>query len=403
MATHKLDDRFARIALGPDQPGRAYVLYYDSQTRGFGLRVTRNLARSWILNFRVRGGRERRLTIGDAGDWPIKLARAEAQRLRRIIDIGGDPMRDRRAERAAPTIDELSERYKADYMPRKRPSSQAEDLTLIEQWVVPELGPRKVAEIRHSDIERLHRKVSGKTPIRANRLIALLSKMFSLAVKWELRPDNPCKGLQKNPEQSRERYLSAEEIRRLADVLSVFPNRAVANAVTLLLLTGARRNEVLSARWEHFDLEQGVWIKPAMSTKTGKPHRVPLSQAALAVLAAVPRDGIYLFPARSRSKHASGREQGVNGAGHPGHLTDLKHEWRKICELADLDGVRLHDLRHSFASLLVNGGASLPLIGELLGHRQVQTTARYSHLYDDTQRAAVETVGATIASKVPCA
>jgi integrase len=257
---------------------------------------------------------------------------------------------------------------------------------MIRLHVLPALRSRKVASIAYADIDRLHRKLSATAPYQANRLAALLSKMFALAIRWEMRPDNPCKGVERNQEEKRSRYLSPDELRRLIEALAVHPSKPVANAVRLLLLTGARRGEVLGAEWSQFDLTEAIWVKPSSHTKQKREHRVPLSAPArqlLAEMKAEAGDSRYLFPARSGSD--------------VGHLTEIKKSWSALCKAAGISGVRIHDLRHSYASFLASAGLSLPIIGALLGHSQPSTTARYAHLFDDPLRQATERVGAIVA------
>ena len=208
--------------------------------------------------------------------------------------------------------------------------------------------------------------------------------MFSLAQRLEWRQDNPCRGVRKNPEHSRERYLSGPETRRLVEVLASFPDRQAVAAVSLLMLTGSRRKEVLGAQWREIDFERAVWTKPHPRTKGKIDHRVPLSAPALALLATIPRTGEYLFPAK-------------HGVHRGSHIVQIDHAWKSIRSEAGLSGVRCHDLRHSFASALVSAGFNLPTIAKLLGHRQLATTQRYSHLYDDGLRRATELVGSTVA------
>jgi integrase len=211
----------------------------------------------------------------------------------------------------------------------------------------------------------------------------VLGKMFALAIKWKMRRDNPCKGIEKNPEGKRKRYLSGDELVRLTTALIKHPDRQAANIVRLLLLTGARRGEVLAAKWDDIDLSTGTWTKPASATKQAADHVAPLSAPArqlLSEIAGKEPTPEYVFPG--------------NGAG--GHRTTIKRNWRHITKAAGITGLRIHDLRHSFASQLASGGASLPLIGALLGHSNPVTTHRYAHLYDDPQRAAVERVGAEV-------
>ena len=185
------------------------------------------------------------------------------------------------------------------------------------------------------------------------------------------------KGVHRNPEQKRTRYLSGAELSRLYGALAEHPEKTSANAIRLLALTGARRGEVLAARWDEFDLEAGIWSKPASHTKQRREHRVPLSAPALRLL---------------RELRQSSSEEYVFAGLDSRPLTDVKRTWRTVTREAGLSDVRLHDLRHSYASILVSSGASLPVVGALLGHSQPATTARYAHLYDDPLRAATERV-----------
>jgi integrase len=403
----KLTDKIAKSAAVPAD-GKAQRIDYDTEVKGFGLRVTKAGARSFILNYRVHGV-ERRFTIGSYPDWGVSAAREEAKRLKRLVDQGRDPMGERHEERAAPTVNELVDRYLAEHAPRKRERSRREDESLIRQWLRPELGKKKVADVRHADVERLHRKITATAPTRgrkadgcptrANRTAALLSKMFNLAIRWEMIERNPAIGIERNTEEKRTRYLAGDELRRLTEALAVYPNQGAANAIRLLLLTGSRRGEALGASWDQFNLEEGVWTKPSSHTKQKREHRVPLSAPVRQLLAemraAVDRRAAdtnrepspFLFPAERRAR---GARQG------PGHMVEVKGAWRTICKLAGLSGVRVHDLRHSYASILASAGLSLPVIGALLGHTQPGTTARYAHLFDDPLRAATERVGAIV-------
>jgi integrase len=412
----KLTDRIAKSIV---PPAEGQGIYYDGEVKGFGLRITKAGARAFVLNYRIRGI-ERRLTIGSFPDWGVSAAREEAKRLKRLVDQGRDPMGERHDERAAPTVNDLLDRYLADHAPRKRERSRREDESLIAQWIRPELGKKKVADVRHGDIEKLHRKITGTgTPIRANRAAALLSKAFSLAIRWEMRADNPATGLERNAEEKRNRYLAGDELRRLTEALIVYPagakdelsrrreRQAAADAIRLLLLTGARRSEVLGATWAQFDFEEGVWTKPAAATKQKREHRVPLSAPARQLLsemkAAADRRAAlspFLFPVRRIARRDTTANRGEGAPDRrqapPGHMVEIKGSWAAICKLAQLSGVRVHDLRHTYASVLASAGLSLPVIGALLGHTQPGTTARYAHLFDDPLRAATERVGAIV-------
>jgi integrase len=365
-------------------PASSNRITYDAELPGFGVRVTAAGARAFVLNYRT-GGRERRITIGQHPAWSVKAARDEAKRLRREIDSGRDPLAEEQAERAASTVAHLCQEYTEHHLPKKRARSQADDRAMLQREVLPRLGRLKVADVTFTDIDRLHREITtGKkrhrpAPIRANRVVALCSKMFAIAIRRGWRTDNPAKGIERNPENKRERFLAGDEVVRLTATLAEHRDQQSANIIRLLLLTGARRGEVLAMRWADLDLEAGVWVKPSAHTKQKKAHRVPLSAPARQLLAGIAQTGEHVFPSRTG-----------------GHRREIKDDWAAICRAAKLEGVRVHDLRHSYASFLASAGLSLPIIGALLGHTQAQTTARYAHLFDDPLRAATERVGAIV-------
>jgi integrase len=208
------------------------------------------------------------------------------------ISAGADPAEDRRSarlaekeRRGAPAVSDLLDRYLKDYAERhKRQSSVQSDRCLIDKHIRPDLGTRKVAQITHAEVEHLHRAISSTAPIAANRAVAVLSKAMSLAIRWGWRADNPCKGVERNPEERRDRYLMAAELGRLCEALNRRQGRIEASCIALMMLTGCRRGEALTARWRDFEPTNGVWIKPSAHTKQKKLHRVPLSAAAQTVL-----------------------------------------------------------------------------------------------------------------------
>ena len=365
-------------------PAKGNRITYDPVLPGFGVRVTAAGHRAFVLTYYNRTGRQRRYTIGAFPDWSVTGAREEARELKRRIDQGGDPLAELEAERGAPTVNDLIRRFLAEHVIRKRPSTQADYRIAIERHIQPAIGSKKVAEVTWADIDALHRKLTkaGK-PIQANRIAAVSSKMFSLAIKWRLRLDNPAKGTERNPETKRKRYAAPAELRRLMPALDRHPDQQGADIFRLCMLTGCRSHEAMSARWDAVDTDAGTWSKPGATTKQRTDHVVPLSAPASQLLAKLRRqtNSEWVFPAPSSST---------------GHRVTIAKSWRLLCKAANIDGLRVHDLRHSFASQLASQGASLPLIGALLGHTQAQTTARYAHLFDDPQRAAVEHVGAVI-------
>jgi integrase len=383
-------------------PKTGYRIHYDSGNHGFGLRVTNNGAKSFVLNYRVHG-RERRYTIGQMGAWTADTARQEAQRLRALVDRGQDPFvleeaRNRQAieeEARQRTMKDLSNYYLSNHAEvHKRPRSIAEDRAMLESIILPRLGRMRASSITHRDVSELHASLKA-TPYRANRMLALLHKMFSFAAsdttnEWCVT-QNPASGIQRFHEEKRERWLSEDELQRLAVALQEYPGRCAAdakvsekqrrflhteaqramNAIRLSMVTGCRKSEALTSKWNDFDLVRHVWTKPSHHTKQKRTEYVPLSEQALSLLDRLPREGEYVFPGRTGP-----------------HLTDLKGPWAKVCKIARLSGVRIHDLRHSFASHLVSSGVSLPIVGKLLGHTQPQTTARYAHLADNPLREA---------------
>lgn len=384
----KITDKLVRELTPPISGNR---IVYDDEIKGFGIRVTTAGAKSFIVNYYI-SGRERRFTIGPYGTdlWTVAAARKRAGELRRRIALGEDPLAARVEARQAPTVSDLVARFVEEHLPKTRRATQVEYLSIINNDILPQLASRKVTSLTFADIDAVHRRVTRRgATYRANRTIAVFSKMLSLAVRWGWRPDNPARGIERNPEPPRHRYLAGAELARLTVALAAHPDQQAANIVRLLLLTGARRGEVQAATWDQFDLAGGVWTKPPHATKQGREHRVPLSAPARQLLAelrdnAAP-DAIFVFPAK-------------NG---DGHRRALQRAWQHICQAAGISGARPHDLRHSFASLLVSGGASLPLIGSLLGHSEPSTTARYSHLFDDPLRAATERVGAIVTGQPP--
>lgn len=402
----KITDTTVKTLALPEKGNR---IMYDAEVKGFGVRVTAAGARSFILNYRTRSGRERRFTIGSYPDWKTTVAREEAKELKRKIDVGLDPMAAVEADRNAKTMADLCDRFEEDHLPKVRPSTRSDYESIIRRKIRPEMKHLKVAEVTFNDVDDLHRKITrlGKKYL-ANRAVAVLSKMFSLAQKWGWRDHsagNPAQGIERNQEQKRHRYLAPSELAKLTAALAAHDDKPAADIIRLLLLTGARRNEVQSAKWADLDLAAGVWTKPGSTTKQKTTHRVPLSAPARQLLTAL----------RAEADRGKGQSEYVfPGRGGRGHRQELKKDWRQLCIAAGLvdvetktDGngrertiikpnARIHDLRHTYASVLASAGLSLPVIGALLGHSQPATTARYSHLMDDPLRQATERVGAIV-------
>lgn len=364
------------------------LIFWDEALRGFGVRVKPNGTKSYVVQYRNRKtGRSKRKTIGQVGPLvSCAAARKEAMRILSTAAQGGDPVEDARAARQARTFADLADQYLSHHArPKKRPLSVANDISMLDAIILPKLGRHKVAEIGHSDIQALHNGLQA-TPYRANRTIALLSKMFELSIRWGWRGDNPAKGIQRFPEEKRHRWLSEAELARLTSALDGHLNQTAANAIRLQLLTGARIGEVLSSKWRDFDLERGVWIKPSHHTKQKRTEHLPLSGAAVALVASLLENAApgqqWLFPGRVE--------------GQP--VKDLKHFWKTVTSAAQLEDYRIHDNRHTHASHLVSSGLSLPIVGKLLGHTNPMTTQRYAHLADDPLRQAAEVMAGKIAT-----
>ncbi len=366
------------------------VVAWDPDLKGFGVRVSGHGVRAYFVHGRTPSGRQVKVTIGRHGQpWTAEQARSRAKRLLGAVASGADPAAEKRearqaekARRDAPTVADLLARYLAEHAERrKRPSSIRTDRCIIERHLLPALAARKVGDVTHADVERLHDRISGTAPIAANRTVALLSKAMSLAIKAGWRPDNPCRGIERNPEDRRERYLTPAEMERLRDALNRRQDDPAAACIAFLMVTGARRGETLTARWRDFDPAAGVWSKPSAHTKQKKLHRVPLNGAARAILTTL---------AERFAPSEPPPDAFVFG---PEMVHRLRDAWEAVRDEAALPGLRLHDLRHAFASVLASGGLSLPVIGALLGHSTPSTTARYAHLLDQSLREATERVG----------
>jgi integrase len=375
----------AAVIKGLTPPASGNQVHWDDEVAGFGCRVTAAGTKAYVFNYRVRGsGQQRRITIGQFPNWTVGAARGEAKRLRKLVDGGSDPRGEFEESKAAPTVADLADRFEREFLPRKRPATQDSYSRLLRLYIRPHFGLHtKVADVTYAHIDKLHQKVTaGGSVYSANRCVAVCSKMFSLAIRWQMRTDNPCRGIERNPESKRKRYLAGDELKRLTTALAEHPDRHFAAIIGLLLLTGARRGEVLAMRWGDLTLakDKGIWSKPGSTTKQKTDHVVPLSAPAVALLSKIKTRGEFVF----------------QSSGATGHIVEIKKAWASLCKAAGIAGLRVHDLRHSFASQLVSSGASLPLIGALLGHSSPATTHRYSHLFDDPQRAAVEKVGVII-------
>jgi integrase len=368
---------------------------WDDELKGFGLRVWPSGRKVYIVKCRIKG-RQRFITIGPHGPVTAEQARVRAFEILSEAKGGRDPAKELDQARKAPTIKGLGERFLKEHVAvRCKPSTEVEYKRSVELFINPKIGTRKVTDIERQDIIELHHGLSH-IPYQANRTLGVLSKMFNLAEAWGIRPDgsNPCLHVKKYAEQKRARFLSPEEFAALGTALREVEQdgsetQAAVDAIRLLMLTGCRLGEIMTLKWDYVDLKARELRLP--DSKTGAKIVHFGKTAAADVLKRIKKleDNPYVI---------TGKKQGSR-------LTDLQHPWRRIRAKAGLDDVRIHDLRHSYASGALALGEGLPMIGKLLGHTQVQTTARYAHLANDPVKTAAgrvsDTIGAAMLGKRP--
>jgi integrase len=369
--------KLTKRAVDALQPKATDYFVWDSQISGFGVRILPSGAKSYQAQYR-KGGRTRRVSVGRHGKITVDEARKLAKEIMGQVAKGENPAEAISQHRKAPTIAALCERFfEAHVMERCKPSTQGEYRRAIDLFITPAIGSFKIVDVERKDIAELHHRFRDK-PYQANRTLGVLSKMFNLSEIWGLRPDgsNPCRHVPKYREMKRERYLSQNELQRLGQVLAQVERQGsetpfIVAAFRLLILTGCRLGEIQTLRWDYIT-PTGMELP---DSKTGA-RRIPLPQPARDVLASLPRTpgNPYVIEGRLEGKYA----------------TDLQHPWRRIRALAGLSGVRIHDLRHTYASNAVSAGMPIQMVGRLLGHTQLQTTMRYAHLADDPVRRAAE-------------
>ena len=379
--------KITKSAVDRVNPGKRDAFLWDPELRGFGLKVTPAGSRIYILQYRCDGRRLRRYTIGRHGSpWTPEQARQEAKRLLGMIADGVDPADHRTHRKGAPSMAELAKRFLAEHVEYKtKPRTGKEYRRVLDKNILPALGRRRVAEVTRAEIQMLHHSLRD-TPYQANYALRVLSTMFNWAERQGIVSDgsNPCRHVQKYRENKRERFLSESELARLGETLNKFEreggaSQAVIAAIRLLTLTGARLSEILTLRWEHVNFDRSVLR--LSDSKTG-PKTIYLNAPAVELISELPRieNNPYVIP---------GQKDGAR-------LINLGKPWRLIRTEAKLDDVRLHDLRHTFASIGAGVGLGLPVIGALLGHTQAATTQRYAHLADDPLRQGVDLIGQKI-------
>ena len=365
-----------RIIDGLSPEARDYFVW-DSQIPGFGVRVMPSGAKTYQAQYRT-GGRTRRVSLGRHGKITVDEARTLAKDVMGKVARGDNPAEDLAQHRRAPTVAALCERFFEHHVKERcKPSTQGEYRRAIDLFILPALGSFKTVDVERKDIAELHHKFRDK-PYQANRTLGVLSKMFNLAEVWGMRPDgsNPCRHVPKYQEKKRERFLNQQELQRLGQALAEGEQNGkespyVVAAFRLLILTGCRLGEIQTLKWEY--LSESMIELP--DSKTGA-RRIPLPPAAQALLARLPR--------------AEGNPYVIAGAKEGQYASDLQKPWRLIRKHAGLNDVRIHDLRHTYASQAVSSGMPIQMVGRLLGHSQIQTTMRYAHLADDPVLKAAE-------------
>ena len=366
-------------------PSNKAIYLWDSELSGFGLKTLPSGRKTYLVQYRMGGrkGRTRRMTIGVHGTITTEQARREAKTLLAKASLGIDPSAEKDLAKQAPTTGELLQKFLTEYVDVKLSRLTQVEYHAVIRLKIPKSFKRKyIHEITRRDVSSIHQSMSDMKP-RANKTVMVLSKFFNWCEQNEYRQDhtNPCRHVKKYKEESRQRFLSHEEQERLKQALlqaeqEEFATIYTIEAIRMLKFTGARLREILDLKWEFIDYELGVLHLP--KSKTGA-KTIYLNPLALEVLDRIikQKDNPYVF---------CGVKQGQP-------IINIQKPWRRIRAMADLDDVRLHDLRHTFASVAVMNGMSLPIVGALLGHSKPQTTARYAHLAADPLREAAEFIG----------
>lgn len=374
MPIAKLDHAFCLTA--QCEPGKRKTDYYDPFIKGLIFEV-RKAGGTFHLRFQDPYGRQRQYKIANLGDLSIDKIRKEATRLRAIVALGGDPLAERKEKRSVATYGELAAQH-LDYA-RSYQKSPANTERIIRLHLEPKWGKKRLDEINQPAVAKWlgELRTSGLAPATVEKIRVIFNRSFEMALRWDLPgvTKNPVTGIPRKPiNNARTRYLSPAEAKRLMVAVEASSNPQLKYIVGLLLLTGARVSELLHAEWRYIDLDRRVWLIP--TSKTGKARHVPLSGQAIELLAAVPRfDGCpYVLPnPDTRLPYVS-----------------IKRVWQTARKAAVLPDLRIHDLRHSAASFMINAGIDLFAVGRVLGHADHKSTMRYSHLANDTLLAAVE-------------
>ncbi|MDA5092477.1 integrase arm-type DNA-binding domain-containing protein [Aliiroseovarius sp. KMU-50] len=372
-----------RVIEGLEPKADSYLIW-DAEVKGFGVRVYPTGKRTYVIQYRA-GKRTRRLTLGQHGPLTTDEARKLAKQRLGDVARGEDPSADRQTQRRAPTVAALCDRFLDEYVAQHcKPNTLRSYRTIIKNHIRPKLGAFLINDVKRADVANLHFDMRN-TPYHANRTLMVISKMFNVAEDWGLREEgaNPTRRIKKYREEEKKRYLSDQEQYRLGQVLQdVLAEGSetihVVSAYLLLMLTGCRRNEIQTLKWDyvhynHLDLPD---------SKTGR-RRIPLPREAYDILMSLPR--------------REGNPYAILGTTDEGHITDLERPWRRIRERAGLPDVRIHDLRHTYASVAMKDGIDPFTLKEILGHKNLTTTLRYAHLADDAVQRAAGSVASRLA------
>jgi integrase len=376
-----LTSAFVRQSICP--AGARRIDYFDEGLSGFMLEVRSSGGKTFYQRYRDSRGRERQFKIGSARVLTVRQARTKARSILAEAVLGNDPQKERELLREIPTFAKFA---RDSYMPFAKGAKRSwrTDETVLRIHILPRLGrlaldqisSQQVAELLHD--MRKQQYASGTT----NRVLVLLRYMFNLAKKWGVSgvTNNPAADLKTAPDVCRERFLTAEESHRLLKAIDTDENQIAAQSIKLLLLTGARRNEITQAKWEYIDWQKKTLLVPC--SKSGRPRLIQLNSAALELLGSLSRQqgNGFIFPSPVTGRPSA----------------SLHFPWTRIRQRAGLTGFRLHDLRHSFASFLVNKGVSIYVVQGLLGHANVRATQRYAHLANETLSHAAELIPSVV-------